>query len=85
MNNFRERLSELNPDAIVFDGLDSSIIGIGDRVGMTCVAVYSVEKIVQTFVERDKLSYEEAYEMYEYNYLNAWLGEYTPIFVTTTI
>lgn len=85
MNNFRERLSELNPDAIVFDGLDSSIIGIGERVGMNSVAVYSVEKIVQTFVERDKLSHEEAYEMYEYNYLNAWLGEYTPIFVTTSI
>jgi hypothetical protein len=85
MDNFRERILELNPDAIVFDGLDSSIIGIGERVGMNSVAVYSVEKIVRTFVERDKMSYEEAYDMYEFNYFNAWLGEYTPIFVTTNL
>ena len=44
-------------------------------------AVYSEEKVIEVFVERDEMSHEEALEWYDFNVSGAYMGENTPVFI----
>ena len=44
-------------------------------------AVYSEEKIIEVFQNRDNMSYEEALEWYDFNVVGAYMGENTPLFI----
>ena len=72
-----EVISDLNPEAVVLDGLDDSIEGY-DKDGRI---IYSVHNIIETLMERDGMTYEEAVEFYDFNIEGSYLGEYTPIFL----
>lgn len=63
------------------DGLEDAIIGIGSRINMPDVLVYSYNKCLKIFMERDGMTREEAVEWMEFNVVGAWVGETTPIFV----
>ena len=63
------------------DGLEDAIIGIGSRINMPDVLVYSYNKCLKIFMERDGMTREEAVEWLEFNVVGAWVGETTPIFV----
>ena len=63
------------------DGLEDAIIGIGSRINMPDVLVYSYNKCLKIFMERDGMTREEAVEGMEFNVVGAWVGETTPIFV----
>ena len=63
------------------DGLEDAIIGTGCRINMPDVLVYSYNKAVKIFMERDGMTHEEAVEWMEFNVVGAWVGETTPIFV----
>ena len=63
------------------DGLEDAIIGTGSRINMPDVLVYSYNKAVKIFMERDGMTHEEAIEWMEFNVVGAWVGETTPIFV----
>ena len=58
------------------DGFDDAIIGVEEK---TMRLIYSVEKCLKTFVERDKMTIDEAMEMFEYNVKGSYMGEKTPI------
>ena len=62
-------------------GLEDAIIGTGSRINMPDVLVYSYNKAVKIFMERDGMTHEEAVEWMEFNVVGAWVGETTPIFV----
>ena len=72
-----EVIKDLNPEAVVLDGLDDSIEGY-DKDGRI---IYSVYNIIETLMQRDEMSEEEAWEHYSFNIEGAYLGEYTPIFL----
>lgn len=80
-----EEIAEINPKALLCDGFDDAIIGIAERINLGPVVAYSVEKIINIMMTRDEMSYEDAYEYFDYNIRGAWVGEYTPIFITTEI
>jgi len=80
-----EEIAEINPEALLCDGFDDAIIGIAERINLGPVVAYSVEKIINIMMTRDEMSYEDAYEYFDYNIRGAWVGEYTPIFITTEI
>jgi len=63
------------------DGLEDAIIGVGSRINMPDVLIYSYNKCIKIFMERDGMTHEEAVEWMDYNVTGAWLGETTPIFV----
>ena len=63
------------------DGLEDAIIGVGGRINMPEVLIYSYNKCVDIFMKRDGMTHEEAIEWMEYNVVGAWVGETTPIFV----
>ncbi len=80
-----EEIAEINPEALLCDGFDDAIIGIAERINLGPVVAYSVKKIINIMMTRDEMSYEDAYEYFDYNIRGAWVGEYTPIFITTEI
>lgn len=101
----REDIIELVDDeAIIYDNLDSAIIGVANRCGMPSVVCYDYDKVIEALkdsfevteqdldefdisngVSIDDKKYEMAVEWYDYNIIGGYLGEYTPIVVTTKI
>ena len=80
----KEQIAEYNPDAIIFDGLDDAIIGVGQQHGMNTVAVYDRDKCIEILAsefkgEEDAL--EMAWEYFDYNVLCLYVGENTPIII----
>ena len=63
------------------DGLEDAIIGVGSRMNMPDVLIYSYNKCVKIFMEKEGWTHEEAIEWMDYNVVGAWVGETTPIFV----
>jgi hypothetical protein len=79
MMDWEDRLIELNPKAILFDGLNKAVVGIGGQCGQSVCAVYDEEKIIAILAET--MDYSEAEEWYETNIACAALGPHTPIIV----
>ena len=66
-------------DAPLFaDGLDGAILGICPN---SLRVIYSRNKCIEILVEDDDMSEEDAIEFLEFNTFNAYVGEYTPIWV----
>jgi hypothetical protein len=82
-NNILELIEESNPQALKADGFDDAIIGIAHRCGQPDLISYDTTKILEILMDRDGMSMEEAVEFFDYNILGAYMGEHTPVFITT--
>ena len=61
------------------DGFDAAIIGTAQQFNTTCVA-YDRDKCIKILMkDMDQL---EAIEHIEYNVIGAYMGEYTPVFIS---
>ncbi len=92
----REEIAEINPEALLVDGFDEAIIGMAERINLGPVVAYDVEKIIEILandmeVEDDDLEdgqsiedvkVSKAYEYFYFNTQGAWMGDYTPIFIS---
>ena len=76
----REKLSHFDPEMLLADGFDDCIVGTCYTPGPGFRAVYDVDRMIETLVERDGMSWEEAWEYFEFNTEGAYVGEKTPIF-----
>ena len=76
----REEISEINSDAVIWDGLDDAIIGMAERCGLGPVVAYSVEKIILILIQQG-MSEEESWEWYDYNIAGAFIGENIPVHI----
>jgi hypothetical protein len=74
-------LREANPEALLADGLEPAYVGYTVNHHHAVVAVYDYDKCVETLVERDGISHEEADEFLQYNGLGAYVGENGPLFI----
>ena len=64
------------------DGFDNAIIGLTTLWNVDGnVLVYNIDKIIDTLMNRDGMSYEEASEYFELNIQRAYMGEGTPLYV----
>ena len=77
----REEIEQINPEALLCDGFDEAIIGMAERINLSHVVAYDVDKMLEIMIERDGMTYEEAMEYFDYNILGAWMGEYTPVYI----
>jgi|TARA_B110000211_G_scaffold176582_2_gene199537 hypothetical protein len=68
-------------EMLTADGLDAAILGVGERCGQPDIVAYDVAKIIEILMDRDGMSYEEAFEFYEHNIAGAWHGDQTPLWV----
>ena len=83
--NIREALAEDWDAELLFlseEEFDEAIIGVSERIGGEPVVAYDTTKLVEVLSRT--MSVDEAYEYFEFNILGAYVGERTPMFVTTT-
>ena len=75
----RIQISEINPDALIFDNpsFDNSIIGISS----TGRVIYDLEKMVEELSEEDNMQEEDARDFIDFNTLRTipYIGENSPI------
>lgn len=71
----RDKVAQINPEALFVDGFDQAIIGITEDMRL----VYQIEKMVEILIE--EMSEEDAIEYLSYNVFCAYLGDFTPIYV----
>lgn len=81
LNKIKDNILELyapTDDVLFADGLDDAIIGFEPNLWRV---VYSRSMVIEIFVNRDKMSEEEAVEFAEFNTFGAYVGDKTPIWV----
>ena len=79
--DIREELCECYGDDLLFaDGFDSAIIGVCGGFDSGRVA-YSVSKMVESLFHDSGMPYDEAMEYLEFNTINVYVGENTPIYI----
>lgn len=73
-----DKVIEQYPDGtfLIVSGMDAAIVGVEYS---TLRLVYDVEKIIGVLMK--DMSREDALEYFEYNILDAYVGELTPIFI----
>ena len=77
-----EEIASINEEALIADGLGDAIIGYGNQYPKNPVVIYDYDKCVEIFV-KEGMSDIEAVEWMEFNVVNAYVGENTPVFVHT--
>ena len=81
-DQLKEILADENPEALLWDGLESAFVGIARRCGQPTLAVYDYDLCIKVFTA-DGMTYEEAVEYIEFNVVGGWLGEHTPVMLDT--
>lgn len=72
------QLGDLNPDAVLFENMESAIIGLGRIGSADPVAVYS-RALIYSKLLSDGLSREDADEYYFGKFTAVHAGEFTPV------
>ena len=73
-------LSDVNPDAALWTGLDDAVVGIVLR-GTKPVAVYDYDLMVGVFMRNEDWTRDDAVEWIEFNVIEAYVGDGTPFHV----
>ena len=76
-----EALGELNPEALMADGLEAACIGYTVNHHHAHVAVYDIDACIDVLVARDGMTSAEADEFLSFNTLGAYVGENGPLFI----
>jgi len=74
-----EKISEVNPKALLADGFNDAILGMCMQFGQEPVVAYDYDKCLE-FLQKD-MSYEDAVEYMEFNVVGAYMGIYSPVFI----
>jgi len=76
-----DKLQEMYPELELLqaDGFDDAVIGIEPLSGKV---IYDIDKMITVLIS-EGLSNEKAIEYLDYNVLNAYVGEQTPIYIQT--
>ena len=75
--SLEEKIEEINPDAMLADGLDDALGGYDSRGR----AIYLIEEILGILITRDGMTEEEAQEFFDFNIECAHVGQFTPIYM----
>lgn len=77
----RESLTEIDANIVFVEGFDDALLGFVERFGCPTVAVYDRSKCIQSLIT-EGMNIDEAEEYFEFNVIGAYVGEYTPYFIT---
>jgi hypothetical protein len=75
----RKKISEINPEAILWDGLDDALIGCTSE-GRAVYDIGMLEKVVWRN-NKKYMTPDEAREWVSYNILASYVGEWTPLHI----
>jgi hypothetical protein len=76
-----EALAEINPEALLADGLEDAFIGYTLNHHHAHVAVYDYDKCIDILVARDGMTSAEPDKFLSFNTLDASVGENGPLFI----
>ena len=76
------KVSIINPKAIILDGLDEAIVGMSESSNP--IFIYSTELCISVMMRDNEWDYETALEFLDYNTFNTYYGDYSPTFVCET-
>lgn len=62
------------------DGFDEAILGVVESFGSEQKVCYDKNKVIE-ILEKQGMTYEEAFEWFDYNIIGAYVGEKTPVFM----
>ena len=90
MEELEDWITEQNEEALFIEGFDKAIVGICDRYGAAPIIAYDRDKCIAILEKQicgrhhnpDLTSYEEAVEFFDFNFVGAYVGDNTPIFIT---
>jgi hypothetical protein len=74
-------ISMHNEEALLADGFEDAFLGMCEVFGRPPLATYDKDKCIDILVERDRMTYEEAEEYFDFNVSGSWVGENTPAYV----
>lgn len=74
-------IGDANEEALLADGFEDALIGYVE-IFSKLIALYDKEKCIEILMVRDNMSYEDAYEYFEFNVTGSFVGEGTPAFAT---
>lgn len=76
-----DKLHEMYPDFEILqaDGFDDAIIGLEPLSGKV---IYDIGKMTEVLIS-EGLTHEESIEYLDFNVLNAYVGESTPLYIHT--
>jgi len=79
----KEQLGEINPKALLADGLDKALVGMSSNYfhHENTIAVYDIGKVISILMERDGMDRDGAREFFEFNIQGAYMGKNTPLFI----
>jgi hypothetical protein len=89
-------MAEFDEDLITYDDFDEAIIGVGERACHDSFVIYDRKKCIEILEaqmraatpddqrgENDPTAWEEAEEYFAFNVIGGWVGERTPVVLTT--
>jgi hypothetical protein len=76
-----EKVSEINPEALLADGFNDAILGMCLQFAQEPVVAYDYNKCIDILKDRDGMGLEEAEEYMDYNVIGAYMGIYSPVFI----
>lgn len=79
IQNTLDVIEDINPEAVLLDGLETAIIGI-TRNGVVAYSISGIIDILMT-KKHGNMSYNTAREFFDYNIGCLGAGEFTPIFI----
>lgn len=68
---------------LLADGFERAFVGIAQRCGQPDLAVYDYGAAVVLLVNEEGMTPPDAMEYLDFNVVGAWMGEGTPLWVTT--
>jgi len=88
-----ESIKEITDDELTYlgctpDEYEDAIIGVAHRFGAEPIVAYDYVKVLDLLAERFKEAGSEdphmdAVEWFDFNIINSWVGDKTPIFIQT--
>ena len=80
-----ELAEQFGSDLMFAVNFDNAIIGVSMGISCGTKVVYDAEEMARTLVVSEGITEEEAWEYLEFNTFNAYVGDNTPIFVSTSL
>ena len=86
----RDYLADINPEALLADGLEDALVGVCDRFGQPTLAAYEYDKCIEIIakdiasddtLEEDDDPHTMAVEHFDFNVIGGWVGDCTPVFI----
>jgi hypothetical protein len=81
-NESCDGLAEYNNEMLFLDNYDLAMVGVRFKHEKNITSVYDDLLCVQSLIENDGMTEEDAIEYFEYNTRGAFVGDNTPVFLT---